>query len=152
VPDVVQAFSRGEPVRLRNPAATRPWQFVLEPLLGYLMLAENLYRDGPRFSGAWNFGPADEDAKPVRFMVETMAGLWGKGASWTQDPGEHPHEAGYLKLDSSKAHAELAWRPRLHVQTALAWVVDWYKHMARAGDVREKTVEQIHEYERLWQA
>jgi CDP-glucose 4,6-dehydratase len=152
VPDVIQAFGRGEAVQLRNPGATRPWQFVLEPLMGYLMLAERLYRDGPRFAGGWNFGPADADAKPVRWMVETIAGLWGAGATWTQDAGKHPHEAGFLKLDSSKAHAELEWQPRLRVEAALGWVVEWYKHLAQGGDVRAKTIEQIHKYERLWEA
>jgi CDP-glucose 4,6-dehydratase len=152
VPDVIQAFGRGEPVRLRNPGSTRPWQFVLEPLMGYLMLAERLYRDGPAFAGGWNFGPADADAKPVRWMVETIADLWGGGATWTQDAGTHPHEAGFLKLDSSKAHALLAWEPRLRVDTALKWVVEWYKHLSQGGDVRAKTLEQIRAYERLWES
>ncbi|HEX6239726.1 MAG TPA: CDP-glucose 4,6-dehydratase, partial [Polyangiales bacterium] len=151
VPDVVRAFGRSEPVRLRNPHATRPWQFVLEPLKGYLMLAERLYLDGPRYAGAYNFGPADADAKPVRWMVATLARLWGPGATWTQDSGTHPHEAGYLKLDSSKAHAELNWEPRLRVEGALAWLVEWYKHLAQGGDVRAKTLEQIQAYDRLWE-
>lgn len=152
LPDVIQAFGRGEPVRLRNPGSTRPWQFVLEPLKGYLMLAERLYRDGPSFAGGWNFGPADADAKPVRWMVETIADLWGGGATWTQDEAKHQHEAGFLKLDSSKAHALLGWEPRLRVNTALSWVVEWYKHLSQGGDVRAKTIEQIQAYERLWES
>jgi CDP-glucose 4,6-dehydratase len=152
VPDVIRAFGRGESVRLRNPGATRPWQFVLEPLKGYLMLAERLYQDGMRFAGGWNFGPADVDAKPVRFLVEVLAKQWGGGAAWTQDAGNHPHEAGFLKLDSSKAHAELGWEPRLHVETALEWLVEWYKAQALGGDVRAKTTEQIRKYERLWES
>jgi CDP-glucose 4,6-dehydratase len=151
LPDAIRAFGRGEPVHLRNPGATRPWQFVLEPLQGYLMLAERLYQDGPAFAGGWNFGPADADAKPVKWMVEKLAELWGEGARWTQDAGKHPHEAGFLKLDSSKAHAELGWLPRLRVDTALEWLVEWYKHQAHGGDVRAKTTEQIRKYERLWE-
>lgn len=151
VPDVIQAFARGEPVMLRNPGATRPWQFVLEPLKGYLMLAERLYTDGPAFAGGFNFGPADADAKPVRWMVEKLAELWGGGANWSQDTGKHPHEAGFLKLDSSKAHALLGWEPRLRVDTALKWVVEWYKHRAQGGDVRAKSIEQIRAYDRLWE-
>ncbi len=149
VPDVVQAFSRGQAVDIRDPRATRPWQFVLEPLNGYLMLAEGLYRDGPRFSGGWNFGPADEDAKPVQWLVERLTEHWGDAPAWQRDLGKHPHEAGFLKLDSSKAHSELGWKPRLRLDAALGWVVGWYKHMNQGGDVREKTVEQIRSYERL---
>jgi CDP-glucose 4,6-dehydratase len=149
VPDVVQAFSRGEAVDIRNPGATRPWQFVLEPLSGYLMLAEGLYKHGLRFSGGWNFGPADEDAKPVQWLVDRLARSWGDTAPWKRDTGQHPHEAGFLKLDSSKAHAELGWKPRLRLDAALDWVVEWYKRLNQGGSVREKTVEQIREYERL---
>jgi CDP-glucose 4,6-dehydratase len=149
IPDLVQAFSKGEAVDIRNPGATRPWQFVLEPLRGYLMLAEGLYRDGPRFSGGWNFGPPDEDAKPVQWLVEHLARLWGDATPWRHDAREHPHEAGFLKLDSSKAHAELGWKPRLRLSDALEWVVEWYKHLNQGGAVRAKTAEQIRTYERL---
>jgi CDP-glucose 4,6-dehydratase len=150
VPDAIQAFSRGAPVELRNPSATRPWQFVLEPLMGYLMLAQRLYSDGPRFAGGWNFGPADEDAKPVQWIVERLAEHWGPAARWSRDAAHHPHEAGFLKLDSSKAHFELGWRPRLRVDAALGWVAEWYKHLGSGGDARLKTNEQIRRYEQLW--
>ena len=149
IPDLIQAFSRGEAVDIRAPWATRPWQFVLEPLCGYLTLAEGLYRNGSRYSGGWNFGPADEDAKPVKWLVERMAQRWGDTAPWKRDEGTHPHEAGFLKLDSSKAHAELGWRPRLRLDAALDWVVSWYKHLQQGGAVRDKTVEQIQTYERI---
>jgi len=152
IPDVIQAFGRGEAVQLRNPGSTRPWQFVLEPLKGYLMLAERLYTDGGAIAGGFNFGPADADAKPVRWMVETLATLWGGGANWSQDTAKHPHEAAFLKLDSSKAHAVLGWEPRLRVDAALNWVVEWYKHLSRGGDVRAKTLEQIRAYDRLWES
>jgi CDP-glucose 4,6-dehydratase len=152
IPDVIRAFARGEPVELRNPGATRPWQFVLEPLMGYLMLAERLYTDGPRFSGAWNFGPPDADAKPVAWMVETLAKLWGGTAKWTQAPGHHPHEAGFLKLDSSKSAAELSWVPRLTVAESLARVAEWYKHYEAKGDIRDKSLAQLSSYLALWAA
>jgi CDP-glucose 4,6-dehydratase len=146
---VVQAFTRGEAVDIRDPFATRPWQFVLEPLSGYLTLAEGLYRHGTRFSGGWNFGPADEDARPVQWLVERLAERWGDVVPWKRDLGQHPHEAGFLKLDSSKAHTELGWRPRLRLEAALGWVVEWYKQLNEAGDVRQKTVEQLRKYELL---
>lgn len=149
VPDVIQALGRGGAVELRDPRATRPWQFVLEPLRGYLMLAEGLYRHGVRYSGGWNFGPSDDDAKPVQWLTERLAQLWGDTAPWKRDIGNHPHEAGFLKLDSSKAHSMLGWKPRVRLDTALNWVVQWYKHLNQGGDVREKTVEQIQTYERL---
>jgi len=149
VPDVVQACVRGEAVNIRNPRATRPWQFVLEPLRGYLMLAEGLFRNGPRYSGAWNFGPADEDAKPVQWVVERLVQLWGNTVPWKGEPGQHPHEAGFLKLDSSKAHASLVWRPRLRLDTALEWVVEWYRHLNHGGNAREKSAEQIRAYAQL---
>lgn len=150
IPDAVRAFSNGQPVRLRNPGATRPWQFVLEPLKGYLMLAERLYTDGVRFSGAYNFGPVDADARPVSWLIETLARHWGPGAAWTQDQGDHPHEAGFLKLDSSKAHAELGWAPHLGLEGALEWLVRWYKQYLHGESVIEATLQQLRAYERLW--
>ena len=147
LPDVLRAFSKREPVRLRSPDAVRPWQFVLEPLSGYLALAERLYRDGPAFAEGWNFGPPDEDAKPVKWIVEKLAASWGDGARWEVDTGHHPHEAHFLKLDSSKARQQLGWAPRLRLAEALEWVVEWYREHAAGGDVRKKTEQQIERYE-----
>ncbi len=149
IPDAMQSFARGVAVDIRAPGATRPWQFVLEPLRGYLMLAQGLYERGVRYSGGWNFGPADDDARSVRYLVEHLANLWGGTASWTQDVRTHPHEAGFLKLDSSKARAQLGWKPRLPLDTALEWVVSWYKNLDSGGDIRAKTIEQIQSYGRL---
>jgi CDP-glucose 4,6-dehydratase len=147
VPDVLRAFSNGEPVRLRSPRAVRPWQFVLEPLSGYLALAERLYRDGPAFADGWNFGPVDEDAQTVAWIVENLATKWGEGARWEADAGEHPHEAHFLKLDSSKARAKLGWAPRLRLDEALEWVVEWFREHRAAGDIRKKTEQQIERYQ-----
>jgi len=148
IPDVLRAFSKAEPVSLRSPGATRPWQFVLEPLSGYLLLAERLFKEGPSFAEGWNFGPVDDDAKPVKWLVENLAVRWGGGATWQLDERQHPHEAHFLKLDSSKARARLGWQPRIGLSDALAWVVDWYKAYSEGRPVREKTEEQIRLFEK----
>jgi CDP-glucose 4,6-dehydratase len=101
VPDILRAFERGEAVVIRNPQSIRPWQHVLEPLSGYLALAERLHQDGAAWAEGWNFGPRDDDARPVQWIVETLATAWGGGATWRLDVGEQPHEANYLKLDIS---------------------------------------------------
>jgi CDP-glucose 4,6-dehydratase len=147
IPDVIRAFARGEQVRLRSPGAIRPWQFVLEPLSGYLLLAERLFTEGPRYAEGWNFGPPDEDAKPVQWIVDRLAARWGGGAGSELDRGNHPHEAHFLKLDSSKARARLGWAPRLRLAEALEWIVDWYRNYEAAGDVRALTLAQIERYE-----
>jgi CDP-glucose 4,6-dehydratase len=147
VPDVLRAFKKHEPVRLRSPHAVRPWQFVLEPLSGYLALAERLFRDGPAFAEGWNFGPVDEDAKTVEWIVDKLAAKWGDGAQWLADAGQHPHEAHFLKLDSSKARARLGWAPRVRLEEALEWVVEWYRAEAAGADVRQNTEEQIERYQ-----
>ncbi|MCS6776665.1 MAG: CDP-glucose 4,6-dehydratase [Chloroherpetonaceae bacterium] len=149
IPDIMRAFAVGEPVVIRNPEAIRPWQHVLEPLHGYLTLAEALFHAGAEFAGAWNFGPDDDDACPVRQVVERLAARWGAGAGWQQDAGSHPHEAHYLKLDSSLARARLQWRPRLDLQGALDWVVEWYRGVAQGGSAREITLRQIERFEGL---
>ncbi len=117
IPDILRAISAGQPVVIRNPHAIRPWQHVLEPLSGYLQLAQRLYEDGVAYAEGWNFGPNDEDAKPVQWIVERLTQQWGEGASWQLDDGDHPHEAHYLKLDCSKAKMRLDWQPRWHLRT-----------------------------------
>jgi CDP-glucose 4,6-dehydratase len=146
VPDVVRALLRGARPQIRSPSATRPWQHVLEPLSGYLALAERLARDGASFAEAWNFGPPDADAKPVSWMVERIGRLWGDAEGWVQQPGDHPYESTYLKLDASKAHARLGWRPRLTVERALEWVVEWYHGYRDGVDLRGLTEAQIARY------
>lgn len=149
IPDVMRAFAAGEPVVIRNPEAIRPWQHVLEPLHGYLTLAEALCRAGAEFAGAWNFGPDDRDTWPVRRVVEHLAERWGAGAGWERDTALHPHEAHCLKLDSSLARARLHWRPVLDLQVALDWVVEWYRGVAQGGSPREIVLRQIERFERL---
>jgi len=147
VPDIIQSFSAGKPVRIRRPLAVRPWQHVLEPLSGYLLLAEKMYGNPADFAGAWNFGPQEADAQPVQWVVEQLAAAWGAGAQWEADNGSHPHEAHYLKLDISKAKSQLQWQPNWTLARTLAYTVDWYKNCNQGGDVRQLTLEQIAAYQ-----
>ena len=149
IPDILTGFEQGKRVNIRNPHAIRPWQHVLEPLRGYLMLAECLSELGPSFAEGWNFGPNDEDAKPVGWIVEQMAALWGQDVRWQIDKGEHPHEANYLKLDISKARSRLNWHPALRLNDALKLIVDWSKQHQAGADMRKLTLTQIHAYQTL---
>lgn len=146
IPDCVAALLKGEPVRIRNPHAIRPWQHVLEPISGYLTLAQRLYQDGPLHAGAWNFGPADEDAREVEWIVQRMCSRWQAEASYVVDEGDHPHEANYLKLDCSKAKGELGWRPRWSLDTAIDMIIDWTRSYQRGDDLREVSLSQIEAY------
>jgi len=149
IPDVLAAFEQGRKVDIRNPNAIRPWQHVMEPLRGYLTLAEQLFNNGPSFGEGWNFGPNDEDAKPVGWIVEQMAALWGTDAQWQVDTGEHPHEAHYLKLDISKARTRLDWHPALRLKDALALIIDWSKQRAAGANMRQLTLSQLQAYQAL---
>ena len=149
IPDLVRGFVDGKPALIRRPNAIRPWQHVLEPLHGYLLLAEKLLSGDPRYATAFNFGPSEDDAQPVGWIVEKMVGFWGDSAKWVLDPEPGVHEAGYLKLDASRARAELGWQPKLRLETALAWLVEWYKAQAAGADMKQFTLAQIADYERL---
>ncbi|MFY9560023.1 MAG: CDP-glucose 4,6-dehydratase [Terriglobales bacterium] len=149
VPDLMRSFLAGRPCLIRNPSATRPWQFVLEPLRGYLVLAERLAVAPARFAAAWNFGPSDEDAKPVSWIADELARLWGKQATWVRDTAHHPHEAYMLKLDASKAHADLHWYPALPLSRALDWIVTWYRAFEAGEDLGKLCGAQIEQYEAL---
>jgi CDP-glucose 4,6-dehydratase len=149
IPDILSAFEQGRKVDIRNPQAIRPWQHVMEPLRGYLTLAEQLFEHGPSFGEGWNFGPNDEDAKPVSWIVEQMAALWGADALWQLDTGDHPHEAHYLKLDISKARNRLDWHPALHLKDALALIIDWSKQRAAGANMRQFTLSQLQAYQAL---
>ncbi len=149
IPDLMRGFLAGEPALIRRPGSIRPWQHVLEPLTGYMALAGRLFAGDSASAAAWNFGPFDDDAWPVERIAEALARRWGNGASWTVDGGPSVHEAGYLKLDSSKARAELGWLPQLRLHTALDWVVDWYQAWNAAEDMQAFTLKQIRDYDRL---
>lgn len=147
VPDILRALEKKAPVQIRNPHAIRPWQHVLEPLSGYLILAERLYgADGAAFAEGWNFGPIDSDARPVQWIVQEICSDWGQGATWRLQPGDHPHEATYLKLDISKARQRLQWEPRWSLHTALARVTEWHRAWLKGADMRAQCLDQISQY------
>lgn len=143
IPDLVRAFETNTSPVIRSPGAVRPWQHVLEALAGYVDIAERLLSGEARFADAWNFGPADEDARPVAWIANRMADAWGVESGWRDWQGEVPHEAGLLKLDCSKARAELGWRPTLTLQEALQTIVTWHKAVASGEHPREVSVGQI---------
>ena len=147
IPDMLRAIGRGEAVLIRNPAAIRPWQHVLEPLSGYLMLTEKLYTQGPAYAEAWNFGPYDVDAKPVGWIIERITQVWGQDAAWKLDDVLHPHEATYLKLDCSKARARLDWHPRWNIGQTIEKIVDWHKACDQGADMHQMTLAQINAYQ-----
>lgn len=147
IPDIIHAFQHGQVVNIRNPHAIRPWQHVLEPLAGYLTLAEKLYTHGADYAEAWNFGPNADSAKPVAWIVKQMAAHWGDDVQWQIDANEHPHEAHYLKLDCSKAQARLQWQPKWHLDDALQKIVAWHKAAVNGGDMQKLTFEQINDYQ-----
>jgi CDP-glucose 4,6-dehydratase len=149
IPDLIRSFVAGQPCLIRNPSAFRPWQFVLEPLRGYLLLAERLSGNGSEFASGWNFGPADADAKPVSWIADELVRLWADGAAWTRDSATHPPEAHALKLDASKARAYLGWYPVLPLAPALEWIVEWYKGLRSGKDPSHLTRTQIDRYENL---
>ncbi|HEY5797607.1 MAG TPA: CDP-glucose 4,6-dehydratase [Bosea sp. (in: a-proteobacteria)] len=151
IPDLVRAFLGRRPCRIRSPAAIRPWQFVLMPLHGYLLLCERLAEDGARFASGWNFGPAETDAKPVSWIADKLVALWGEGASWTRDGAVHPAEAQLLRLDTSKARTSLDWHPVLQLDQSLAWIVEWYHAFQAGADLQSLTRRQIERYEYLLQ-
>jgi len=149
IPDCVRAILKNEKIVIRNPQAIRPWQHVLEPLSGYLILAQKLFEDGPRYTEAWNFGPDDSDAKPVEWLVDSLCKEWGDGASYVVDKGKHPHEAHYLKLDCSKARSELGWRPKWKLEKAVESIVEWTREYRDNKDLKDVSLAQITEYSKI---
>lgn len=147
IPDIIRAIMANEPVRIRNPHAIRPWQHVLEPLSGYLTLAQRLYEQGAAYAEGWNFGPAEDDAKPVEWIVKRLCEQWGADARYEIDSGDHPHEAHYLKLDCSKARMRIGWQPRWNLSHALDSIIEWVKVYQAGGDVRACCLRQIEEYQ-----
>lgn len=147
IPDCVRAMMAGRAIEIRSPNATRPWQHVLEPLCGYLLLAERLWEDGAAVAEAWNFGPATNDVKPVGDVVERVTRLWGGQASWRVVGASDGHEAGLLAVDAAKARSRLFWQPRLRLDTALEWTINWYKRDAIGANARALILDDIARYE-----
>lgn len=146
IPDCVRALLKKEKIIVRNPLSIRPWQHVLEPLSGYLTLAQRLYEAGPQYAEGWNFGPFDEDAKPVEWIVKEFCDRWGDGAEYVVEKGNHPHEANYLKLDCSKARMKLGWRPRWDLDKAIDKIIEWTHAFKDGKDMKDFTLGQIEEY------
>jgi CDP-glucose 4,6-dehydratase len=147
VPDIVKAALEARAVRIRNPNSVRPWQHVLNPLSGYLVLAQQLH-ESRDFAAAWNFGPDEDDAKPVGWIVERLSELWGDELRWQEDEGPHPHETNYLRLDSRKALDLLRWHPVWDLERALKSIVSWHKAVRDGADPRAQMLEQIEQFQR----
>ena len=146
VPDVLKAFSEQRELVIRNPGAIRPWQHVLEPLKGYLMLAEKLFDGVTTFASGWNFGPDNDGIATVKEIVDCLSNEWGGGVSSSVDASDGPHEANILKLDVSKARAQLGWRPAWTLEKTLAATVNWYRAYLSGHDMRATSLRQIEEY------
>jgi len=148
IPDLVRGFCSGQPVLIRRPSAIRPWQHVLEPLRGYMILAQKLLAEPEKFAAAYNFGPAENDSWPVERIATKLVEMWGNGASWTRDVDPGAHEAHYLRLDANKARFELGWEPKLRTETALEWTIKWYRAWQEGQNMAEFTTTQIEEYQK----
>lgn len=146
IPDCVRAILNNKKIIIRNPDSVRPWQHVLEPLAGYLFLAQKLYEGDSRTSDAWNFGPDDIDAKRIEWIVKTLCQLWGKGAAYSVAKSKQPHEAQYLKLDSTKARMQLNWKPLWNLGKTLESIVEWTRGFRDGNDPKALCLKQIHEY------
>lgn len=146
IPDILRAFEKSEPVIIRNPLSTRPWQHVLEPLSGYLVLAQELVLNGDEFAEGWNFGPKDEDCKPVSWILDQMVTSWGTNASWSIDKNNNPHEAGFLKLDCSKASNRLKWNPKWNLQETLEMIVNWHQNYLKGINMKKECLKEINKY------
>ncbi len=146
IPDFIRAIISGEKVKIRNPLAIRPWQHVLEPLSGYLTLTEKLYREGINFAESWNFGPLESDARNVEWITKRICSLWGTDAAYEIDKTNHPHEAGYLKLDCAKARTRLKWNPKWNIEIALEKIIEWTKEYVNKADIKQVCLNQIREY------
>lgn len=147
IPDAIRAFTRKETVMIRNPDSIRPWQHVLEPLHGYMTLAEHMWSEENKYSNAWNFGPDYKDMKKVEWIIESLINKWKGGVNWRVDNNNQPHEASNLKLDCSKARSQLNWMPALDINDSLNWTVDWYKNYYGENNIKQLTLRQIKDYQ-----
>ena len=149
IPDIIKGIINNETIKIRNPNSTRPWQHVLDPLNGYLTLAEKLWLSGSEFSEGWNFGPQEDDEKPVKWIIEKLTEQWSKDIRWDVDNGINPHEENYLRLNCDKANSRLGWMPKLNLEQGLDWTIQWYKQYEQNKDMREITERQIEEFQKL---
>lgn len=148
IPDILHAIGIGNEVIIRNPLSIRPWQHVLEPLSGYMLLAQKLFEEKNQYAEAWNFGPNENDAKSVQWIVESLISKWGGNCKWRKDLNEQPHEASYLKLDCSKVKQKLGWQPKWTLDEALLQIVAWQKAYMQNKNMRDTTLNQIDQYQK----
>ncbi len=149
IPDMLRAISQGESVNIRSPKAIRPWQHVLEPLSGYLLLAQKMYESGGSYSEAWNFGPNDNDTRSVEYIANLLISKWGQDVSWKLDKEAHPHEAHYLKLDCTKAKMILDWEPKWNLTEAIEYICLWHKAYLNGEDMKSVCLKQINNYQSI---
>ena len=148
IPDAIEAFEANQPLLIRNPSSTRPWQHVLEPLSGYLMLIQSLYKLGPDFGSEWNFGPVDADNRSVEEVVSLAVSSWGTSARWEKVNTTSPHEAYFLKLDCSKASVKLGWTPTWSLEIAIQKTMQWHKAYRAGENLMEITRRQISDFQK----
>ena len=146
IPDIMNSISKRIPTQIRNTRSIRPWQFVLEPLFGYLILAQRMWEEGKEFSEPWNFGPDETDCKSVKWILEKISKELDDGFSWKEDTRDNPHEAEMLKLDCNKAKKRLGWKTKLDVNETIEWTVNWYKEYFKNSDMKQYTENQIDKF------
>lgn len=149
IPDIMRGILDGIKIKMRNPNAIRPWQFVLDPLNGYLLLIEDLWKYGPKFTEGWNFGPREDSVKPVRWIVDKISDLWNNNINWELDDGNNLYEEENLKLDCSKSISRLGWKPKTNLELGMAWTIDWYKQYQDQKDMKKFTEKQIDDFNEL---
>lgn len=149
IPDIMRGISSDKIIKIRNPNSTRPWQYVLDPLNGYLTLVEKLWSSGSEFSEGWNFGPLENDEKPVKWIVEKIIKLWSKDIKWEICNDSNLHEESYLRLNCIKANSRLDWMPKLNLEQGLEWITEWYKQYEQGNNMKDITEQQINEFQKL---
>ncbi len=147
IPDAIRSFEADQELLIRSPLATRPWQHVLEPLSGYLILAQALYENPTKFSSGWNFGPDDSDVRTVEQVLDVLIKQWGRGAKWRRGSGDHLHEASLLKLDCSKAKSKLGWKSKWSLEIAISQIIDWQRAFMDGKNMQEICMSQINQYQ-----
>lgn len=149
IPDIMRGILDNKVIKIRNPNSTRPWQHVLDPLNGYMNLAEKLWSSGSEFSEGWNFGPLENDEKPVKWIVEKLTKQWSNNIKWDIDNSVNLHEENYLRLSCLKASSRLSWTPKLSLEQGLEWTIEWYKQYKQNNDMRNITEQQIEKFQKL---
>jgi CDP-glucose 4,6-dehydratase len=149
IPDIMKSILSNGIIKIRNPNSTRPWQHVLDPLNGYLTLVEKLWSSGSEFSEGWNFGPLENNEKPVKWIVEKLVQRWSKDTRVDMDNGVNPYEENYLRLNCIKANSRLGWIPKLNLEQGIEWITEWYKQYEQNNNMREITEQQIGKFQKL---